>query len=108
MEAAKNYVSCDEHGVMRVGSTRVSLESIVYAFREGRSPEGIRQSFVALSLEDVYGAIAYYLAHRAEVDDYVRRQEALVEQLRAEQDRNPSPVVQRLRAIKAARAGQRP
>jgi uncharacterized protein (DUF433 family) len=108
MAATKTYVRTDEHDVMRVGGTRVPLESIVYPFREGRSPESIRQSFAALTLEDVYGAIAFYLANRDEVDTYVARQEALVERLRAEQDRNPSPVVERLRAANAARARNAP
>jgi uncharacterized protein (DUF433 family) len=51
-----------------VAGTRVSLDSIVYAFREGESPEAIQRNFEALSLEHVYGAIAYYLHHRDEVD----------------------------------------
>lgn len=54
-----------------VAGTRVSLDSVVYAFHEGQSPEMIRQSFPALRLEQVDGAIAYYLGHRAEIDAYV-------------------------------------
>ena len=54
-----------------VAGTRVSLDSIVYAFLEGQSAEAIAQAFPVLTLEQVYGAIAYYLAHRDEVDRYV-------------------------------------
>lgn len=54
-----------------VAGTRVSLDSVVYVFHEGQSPEMIRQSFPALRLEQVYGAIAYYLGHRAEIDAYL-------------------------------------
>jgi len=55
-----------------ISGTRVSLDSIVYAFLSGQTAESIAQSFPALSLEQVYGAIAYYLAHRSEVDGYLQ------------------------------------
>jgi uncharacterized protein (DUF433 family) len=65
-----------QDGVYVVAGTRVSLDSIVYAFLEGQSAEAIAQAFPVLTLEQVYGAITYYLAHRAEVDQYLelRRQ----------------------------------
>ncbi|MGO9470715.1 MAG: DUF433 domain-containing protein [Isosphaeraceae bacterium] len=43
------------------------------AFQEGQSPETIQQLYSALSLEEVYGAVAYYLANRNEVDQYLQR-----------------------------------
>ena len=58
-------------GVYRVSGTRVSLDSIVYAFLSGQSAEGIAQAFPILTLEQVYGAIAHYLAHRDELDSYL-------------------------------------
>lgn len=61
--------------VWRVKGTRVSLDSIIYQFRQGRSPEAIQDSFPALSLGQVYGAIAYYLNHQAEVDAYLAHNE---------------------------------
>ena len=60
-------------GVYRVTGSRVSLDSIVYAFWEGKSAETIAQSFPTLTLEQVYGAITFYLAHRAEIDVYLRQ-----------------------------------
>lgn len=67
-------------GVYVVARTRVSLDSIVYAFLEGQSAEAIAQAFPVLSLEQVYGAITYYLAHREDVDDCLetRRQDFAV------------------------------
>jgi len=44
-----------------VAGTRVSVDSIVYAFLSGQSAEAIAQAFPVLSLEQVYGAITYYL-----------------------------------------------
>ena len=54
-----------------ISETRISLDSIVYAFLSGQTAESIAQSFPVLSLEQVYGAITYYLAHRSEIDRYL-------------------------------------
>lgn len=78
-------------GSYRVAGTRVSLDSIVYAFLDGDSPETIAQSFPVLTLEQVYGAIAYYLAHREEVDEHLRIEEADFEEKRRQwRERNPA------------------
>ncbi|HYW44895.1 MAG TPA: DUF433 domain-containing protein [Bryobacteraceae bacterium] len=58
-------------GVYYVPGTRISLDSIVYAFREGCSPENIREDFEGLTLAHVYGAIAFYLDHQADIDAYL-------------------------------------
>lgn len=56
------------NGGYYVAGTRVSLDSIVYSFTAGDSPETIPQNFSSLKLEQVYGAIAFYFAHEEEVD----------------------------------------
>jgi uncharacterized protein (DUF433 family) len=55
-----------------VRGSRVSLDSIVHSFLSGESAESIRDNFPTLTLEQVYGAIAYYLGHQAEIDVYLR------------------------------------
>jgi uncharacterized protein (DUF433 family) len=65
-----------------IAATRVSLDSIVYRFWEGLSPESIAQSFPALSLEQVYGAITYYLGNKADIDAYLQNDDAEYEQFR--------------------------
>ncbi|MGA2065449.1 MAG: DUF433 domain-containing protein [Thermoguttaceae bacterium] len=66
-----------------VGGTRVSLDSVVLAFLQGLSPEAIAsECFPALTLEQVYGAIAYYLAHRPEIDAYLKQADAEFDALR--------------------------
>lgn len=97
---SRNYVRADEHGVLRIGSTRVSLDSVAYAFQQGHFPDTIREQYPALSLEEVYGAIAFYLANRAEVDQYLDRQERQWADLRQQAEQTPSPVVERLRALR--------
>jgi uncharacterized protein (DUF433 family) len=64
MQPTEPYVREDEHGVLRVGDTRVMLDSLVAAFHQGHSPETITQQYPALTLQQVYGAITYYLANR--------------------------------------------
>jgi len=63
---SQSYVITDEQGVMRAGKSRVMLDSIIAGFEQGHSPETIQQQYPALSLEEVYGAIAWYLAHISE------------------------------------------
>src|ERR1700749_3225200 len=63
------------NGGFYVAGTRVSLDSIVYSFKAGDSPETIRHNFSSLTLEQVYGAIAFYLAHEQEIDANIRRGE---------------------------------
>jgi uncharacterized protein (DUF433 family) len=70
---AKEYIE-ERDGNYYVAATRISLDSIVQAFRRGESPEIICQNFDLLRLEEVYGAIAYYLANQAHVDAYLVRQ----------------------------------
>lgn len=62
----------DPPGVLRVGGSRVLLELVIHAYQQGESPEGIVEMYPALELGDVFAVIAYYLAHRAEVDEYMR------------------------------------
>lgn len=79
---SNEYVE-QQDGFYRVAGTRVSLDSIVYAFVSGQSAESIAQSFPVLTLEQVYGAITFYLAHRDEVDRYLEAQEQDYEAKRA-------------------------
>ncbi|MBL8134315.1 MAG: DUF433 domain-containing protein [Anaerolineae bacterium] len=81
-------LQADESGVIRIGETRVTLDSIVYAFRRGTTPEAIVEKYPTLTLLDVYLVTAYYLQYREEVDAYLRHQEALAEAVRqrVEQD----------------------
>lgn len=105
-QTAEAYVRTDEHGVLRVGLGRVMLDSVVAAFWQGHSPETIQEQYPALRLDEIYGALAYYLARAPEVDAYLRRQDAVWAGWRARADAAPAPVVARLRALR--RAGTTP
>ena len=77
-------LATDEHGVVRVGGTRVTLDSVIVAFRAGATPEEITQQFPTLPLADVYQVIAYYLNHFAEVDSYLATRQKAADVLRKE------------------------
>lgn len=78
----KQFVEQRDGGYWIAG-TRISLDSIVVAFKTGLSAETIAtECFPSLSLEQVYGAITYYLGHRAAVEAYLKEAEAEFEALR--------------------------
>ncbi|MBX9582508.1 MAG: DUF433 domain-containing protein [Gemmataceae bacterium] len=87
-------------GVFRVGGTRVTLDTVVGAFLDGASAETIADQYPSLELADVYAAIAYYLRHRAEVNEYLarRREQAAATRQRVEADFPPEGVRARLLA----------
>lgn len=92
---AKEYIEQRDGNCYVVG-TRISLDSIVHAFRRGESPETICQNFELLRLEEVYGAIAYYLANQAEVDAYLVRQSEKWAEGRRNTEPLPADLRQRL------------
>ncbi len=80
----REYIEKREGGFYLIGS-RVSLESVVCLFIEGASPETIVDEYSTLSLEQVYGAITFYLANRSEVDSHLAVSEKLWEDARKNQ-----------------------
>lgn len=82
-EDPSGYVQL-RHGNVYVGPTRVTLPSIVFAFKRGQTPVAIQDSFPTVPLAAIYGAIAYYLDHRNEVEAYLRELDERVQRLRAE------------------------
>lgn len=92
---AKEYIEQRE-GVYYVAATRVSLDSLVYAFRRGESPETIRQNFEVLQLEEVYGAVAYYLCNQVEIDAYLERQKEKSEAARRSAAPLPAAIREKL------------
>jgi uncharacterized protein (DUF433 family) len=66
----------DTSGTVRVGGTRLTLETVVAAFKRGEKPEEISAGFPGVKLADLYAVITYCLRHPAEVDEYLQAQEA--------------------------------
>lgn len=103
----KMPIRADEHGRLRVGDSRVLLDLVLYAYWRGETPETITDNYPTLTLEDVYLAIGYYLRHRAELDAYLRQQEAETSAAQQEHEATHRPAITRdvLRArLEAKRA----
>ena len=98
-----------EFGTIRVGRSRVSLDSVVYHYEQGATAERIAESFPSLDLADIYAVIAYYLANRESVEEYLRRQEADADALQQQIESDPKQQTatkqlrERIRARWAAR-----
>lgn len=71
-----------EEGVIRVGTTRVTLDAVIADFDRGASPEEIAKHYSALNVSDVYLVIGYYLRNRDQLDAYIDEQERLAAESR--------------------------
>jgi uncharacterized protein (DUF433 family) len=98
-----SYVDRNARGILIVAGSRVSVGSVVHAFWAGETPETICQAYPSLSLEQVYGAIAYYLAHRQDIDSELAAQEAQVTGLRESARVRNADLRSRLADARAAR-----
>jgi uncharacterized protein (DUF433 family) len=94
----------DTDGVVRVGGTRVTLDTLVAAFREGATAETIAEQYPSLALADVYTALGYYLRHQAEVNAYLQGRRDHAAQVRQENETrfHPTGVRDRLLARRPA------
>lgn len=102
---ASDYVTQMPEGGWRIAGTRVSLDSIVHAYFDGSSPESIASDFPSLSLEQVHGALAFYLRHRVEIDQFLSTQSERWNELRQQQSKDP--LLERLRKARQGRVSAR-
>ncbi|OFW22336.1 MAG: hypothetical protein A3H97_11780 [Acidobacteria bacterium RIFCSPLOWO2_02_FULL_65_29] len=100
----RDFVERRDDGFYLVGS-RVPLDCVVREFREGQSPEAIRSDFPTLSLEQVYGAITFYLGHKNQVDDDMAARERVED---AFSDVHPAPPDLKEKLERARRQSQTP
>jgi len=94
-DMGQDYIEQRDGGYYLAG-TRVPLNCIVFEFRNGASAESIRQTFPTLTLEQVYGAVAFYLGHQAEVDTSIRGAERAWQEFEANHP-IPEPIRDSLR-----------
>ena len=93
---------------IRIKDTRMSLDAVLYAFNQGMTPDQIVVYYGgSVLLEEVYASITYYLHHKPRIDAYLKESHERDERLYQEYlKQEPSPVVKRLREIKAQKASQ--
>ena len=63
-------------GTPHIAGTGVTVRTIVRWYQLGMSAEEITAEYPHLSLAQVYGALAYYHANRAEMDAHMAAEEA--------------------------------
>jgi uncharacterized protein (DUF433 family) len=104
----EDYFDFQASNDIRIKGHRVGIESILYEyiFNE-RSAERIAKRFPTLTLEQIYATILYYLHNKPQVDQYLSDWLEHGRRMQAEQERNPPPVVLRLRRLKAEREAAR-
>ncbi|MGE5340669.1 MAG: DUF433 domain-containing protein [Candidatus Omnitrophota bacterium] len=72
----------DSDSVIRVGSTRVTLDTVIDAFKEGAAAEEIVFRYPTLQLADVYAVLGYYLRHPQEIEDYLSQRECRAKEVK--------------------------
>ncbi|MGH9949611.1 MAG: DUF433 domain-containing protein [Pyrinomonadaceae bacterium] len=102
----KNIVRKDDSGILRVGKTRVSLDSVIYAFNEGATAEEIVFRYPSINLMEAYSAITYYLQNKAKLDVYIGKREKTREISRNEIEAEFSPVGIRGRLLARTKNGR--
>lgn len=100
----ENYFNFLAPNDIRIRGTRVGIETVLYEYiHQSQSPEAIARRYPALTLEQVYATITYYLHNRAEIEAYLADWLAHGERMRAEQERNPTPAMLKLRQMRDQR-----
>ena len=97
IDTSSAYAFQTPEGGWRVTGSRVSLDSVVWGYSSGLSPEEIVAQFPSLTPEQVYGAIAFYLRNREAIEKYLQEQERSWEQLQRESAERHPDLIRRMR-----------
>lgn len=95
----------DTDGVVRVGQTRVTLDTVVAVFQQGATAEEIGDRYPSLKLADIYATIAFYLNHQQEVEAYLQQRQQQAQEVRQMNRTKFDPQLWRDRML--ARSSQR-
>lgn len=107
-ETAAMYTYKTADGGWRIAGSRVSLDSVVHAYWDGKSPEAIAEEFPSLSAEQVYGAVAFYLRNKQEIDQYLSHQGDKWQQFATRSREQHGPLLERLRNRRQPNAWESP
>lgn len=93
---------------IRIKGHRIGIDDVINYYLQGYSPEQILTELPSLNLEKIHATITYYLHNRTEIDAYMARLAAWrIQRYQESLLREPSPVVKRLRALKAQQPNTR-
>ncbi|MEG5064351.1 DUF433 domain-containing protein [Microcoleus sp. B3-A4] len=93
-------------GVVRVGNTRVTLDTVIAVFKQGTTAEEIVYRYPSLRLADVYATIGFYLNHQQEVETYLQQRQQQAQEIRKMNEArfDPQGLRDRLLARKAEKS----
>lgn len=92
-------LTSDADGVIRIGATRVTLDTVVAAFLDGATAEEIVYQYPTLAMSDVYSVIAYYLRQHAEAEAYLRQRRTVAMTVREQNETRFDPAGVRARLL---------
>lgn len=96
----------DADGIVRVGDSRVTLDTIVMAFMEGATAEEIAQQYPSVALADIYYTIGYFLRRQSEVEAYLNGRRRQAEQVRRQNESRSDPIDIRERLLARQTSGR--
>ncbi len=67
---------------MRIDGTRITVHRIATLYKQGFSAEDVIQTYPHLSLSQVYAALAFYHANRAEIEAELAAEDAAYDELK--------------------------
>ena len=86
---------------IRIKGSRIGIETVLYDYiHRSMTPEEIDQRYWSIDLEQVYATILYYLHNKEEVHQYLTEWIEHGVRMREEQEKNPPPVILRLRRLR--------
>ncbi|MBP8947322.1 MAG: DUF433 domain-containing protein [Candidatus Promineofilum sp.] len=101
----EDYFDFLEPDVIRLKGHRIGIEDVIELYEQGYSAEQVVLYYPTLTLEEVYATLTYYLHNKPEMQAYMQRLHALVEDsIREYERREPSDAVKRIRALQESRA----
>jgi len=100
LESRFDFLAPDD---IRLKGHRLGIETILFDYLDGLTPEEIVLRYPSLSLGEVHAAVAYYQRDRVRLDTYLRTVEEYEATMRRQQERNPPPPVRRLTELLKAR-----
>lgn len=97
----------NSNGVVYIGDTRVTLDTVVAVFKQGTTAEEIVQRYPSLRLGDVYASIAFYLNHQEDVEQYLQQRQQQAQEIRQMNEArfDPQGLRDRLLARRVERQG---
>ena len=79
----------DPDGTIRLHGSRVTLDTLIAAFKRDDTPVEIHEGFPSLRLSQINDVIAWYLSNQVDADNYLDERAAEAETIRQHVESRP-------------------